>query len=230
MIICLRSAGDDFVAGQVKRSSHDEQPAGKAKICFIFHCICLRATGTPCVPQDPTYSTIVQFSTVLYLSSTAWLYLSSSYSFKITCRKYSCFCSTLAITCTIESQQEGDLWGKAVVFWHMERKRERARGQDGGGKMKMPALLLGLWCLILSYSTGESAAQIKLLKAHVHTLFKSLPHIFSIHDTPRQTFLLKGIKLLCGAAGGMHHSVFHLIWCNISQDVISLKVFYKKSK
>lgn len=42
MIICLRSAGDDFVAGQVKHSSHDEQPAGKAKICFIFRCICLR--------------------------------------------------------------------------------------------------------------------------------------------------------------------------------------------
>lgn len=127
------------------------------------------------------------------------------------------------MTCTTESQQEEDLWGKAVVFWHMERKRDRARGKDGGGEMKMPALLLGLWCLILSYSTGESAAQIKLLKAHVHTLFKSLPHIFSTHDTLRQTFLLKGIKLLCGAAGGMHHSVFHLIWWNISQDVISSK-------
>lgn len=177
-----------------------------------------RERGTPCVPQDPTYSTIVQFSTVLYLSSPAWLYLSSSYSFKITCRKYSCFCSTLA--------EEGDLWGKAVVFWHMERKRERARGQDGGGKMKMPALLLGLWCLILSYSTGESAAQIKLLKAHVHTLFKSLPHIFSTHDTPRQTFLLKGIKLLCGAAGGMHQlrisfdMMKYIAGCNLLKGVL----------
>lgn len=28
---------------------------------------------------------------------------------------------------------EGDLGGKALVFWHMERKLERARGQDGAG-------------------------------------------------------------------------------------------------
>lgn len=64
------------------------------------------------------------------------------------------------------------------MFWHMERKQERVRGQDrrGGGEMKIPALLLGLCCLILSRSTGQSAAQIKLLVAHVHKRFKSLAH------------------------------------------------------
>lgn len=47
---------------EVKCSSHDEQqawPAGKVKICFTFHCICLRkGGGGPCVPEEPTHSTV----------------------------------------------------------------------------------------------------------------------------------------------------------------------------
>ncbi len=132
--------------------------------------------------------------------------------------EFSSFCDTLALTCSDrgKSQQEGDLWEEAGVFWHMERKQERCGGEDRGGEMKMPALLSGLWCLTLSYSAGESAAQIRLLRAHVrthtHTLFKSPPHIFfnAQHSGDLQTFLLKGQKsLMCGAPGGMHHSVAH---------------------
>lgn len=72
---------------------------------------------------------------------------------------------------------------------------ETGEGERAGetGRMKIAALLLGLWCLILGCSTGQSAAQIKLLVAHVHRHFKSLPYIFSSHH-PEVNFSFKGLK------------------------------------
>lgn len=106
-IICLRSAGDHnslLSEVGVKRSSHDELhawPAGKVKICFIFHCICLREA-----PREPAYNTALQPD----LTSVA---------------------SALSRhTDRGKQRQEGDLRGEAAVFWQTERKRERCAGED----------------------------------------------------------------------------------------------------
>lgn len=126
---------------------------------------------------------------------------SRSCSFRITC-------GTAAITCKISCSGR-------------ERGGEgRGGSRMEGRKMKMPALLLGLWCL---YSTWESAAQIRPLKAHVHVCpLKSLPYIFLNQDTLRQTSI-KGQKALVRQV--IDITVFHLIWwCDISQTFIKFVV------
>lgn len=60
-----------------------------------------------------------------------------------------------------------------------------------------------------------------------HTLFKSLPHIFLIHNTPRQTLLLKGKKLLCAELQVVRITAW-LMWKD-EQHMISTKVFRIKS-
>lgn len=60
-----------------------------------------------------------------------------------------------------------------------------------------------------------------------HTLFKSLPHIFLIHNTPRQTLLLKGKKLLCAELQVVRITAW-LVWKD-EQHMISTKVFRIKS-
>lgn len=114
-IICLRSAGEDRVdGGRVKHSSHYEphaKPAGKAKICFIFHCICSRekeGERERClVGHKDQHIELVHLQN--HEVSSSWPY---------------------SVTCTIKFLLEGDLRGTAAVFWQ-KRKRERAKGRHG---------------------------------------------------------------------------------------------------
>lgn len=70
-------------------------------------------------------------------------------------------------------------------------------GRTERGTMKMQALLLGLWCLTLSYSTGESAAQIRLLQACAHTHSLNHSHTFILNPQYSEVnFSIKGQKAL----------------------------------
>lgn len=103
--------------------------------------------------------------------------------------------------------------GCSILAYAEETREGQRGGQREGGDDEDAGTTTGALVSDL-YSTWESAAQIRLLKACVHTLFLSLPYIFLIHDALRQTFLLKGKTLLWRAAGDACHWISSdMIWC-----------------
>lgn len=131
-----------------KRSSHDEQHASaswKSNDLFYFpSCTSDReGDGCPECPKQPIYNS--SFKTTSFCGSN----LHRERIVAAGGRSQRSGCSILA-----DGEETGEVWSRA---------------RKGGGMNMKPALLLGLWCLTLSHSTGESAAQTRLLWARVHT-------------------------------------------------------------
>lgn len=144
-IVCLRTAGDHddlSLEVEVKRSSHDEQHASaswKSNDLFYFpSCTSDReGDGCPECPKQPIYNS--SFKTTSFCGSN----LHRERIVAAGGRSQRSGCSILA-----DGEETGEVWSRA---------------RKGGGMNMKPALLLGLWCLTLSHSTGESAAQTRLL-------------------------------------------------------------------